>query len=76
MIMKTEIEYTTTMEFAFKVRASSENVSEEELRNLVRAEVSRAIANAVMAIDVKVGVADKAKDEFYTYSFKAEAFGM
>ena len=76
MIMKTEIEYTTTMEFAFKVRASSENVSEEELRNLVRAEVSRAIANAVMAIDVKVGVADKSKDEFYTYSFKAEAFGM
>lgn len=74
--MRTEIEYTTTMEFAFKVTASSENMSEEELRNRVRSEVSRSIARAVLAIDGMSGVADKDKGEFYSYSYKAEAFGM
>lgn len=64
------------MEFAFTVKATGKDMSEEELRNKIRSEVSRAITNAVNAIDVHVGVGDKDKDEFYTYSFKAKAFGM
>lgn len=72
MNKETEIEYITTVEYAVKVIARSSDLSEQELRQIVKKSVEEDLINNSLAINGQCGAVTE-DNKGYSYRYEAIA---